>query len=148
MYYSKDALTELLSFGPQVLLSRPPPLTSPTSTIHQSTTPRRAPFLPFSSSSLSLLVHARRHNPVRVNRTTDPDDIIIIISIIVVDQRAVHRCCDAWRRILRALPPGAWCGRERNGCCGALGRGVRGRGRKVRRARGVFPGLYSMETRC
>jgi hypothetical protein len=53
MYYSKDALAEFLSFGLQVLLSCPP-LTSPTSIIHPpTTTPRRAPFLPFSSSSLS-----------------------------------------------------------------------------------------------
>jgi hypothetical protein len=36
MYYSKDALAEFLSFGLQVLLSRRPPLTSPTSIINHN----------------------------------------------------------------------------------------------------------------
>jgi hypothetical protein len=89
MYYSKDALAEFLSFGLQALLSSPP-LTSPTSIIiHQ---PQRRVVPPFCHSRLlpPLLVHDHRHNPVRVSRTTNHDDDINLIILIVIDQRAVH----------------------------------------------------------
>jgi len=88
MYYSKDALGGIFVFGLQALLFRPP-LTSPTAFIHQ---PQRRVVPLFCRSRLlpSLLVHAHRHNPVRVNYTTNHDDIIAIIISIIVNQRAVH----------------------------------------------------------
>jgi hypothetical protein len=121
---TRDACGVFVQRFPKALIVRCP-LTFPSFHHHPRRVVALAPIFSPCRSRLPffLLVNAR-HNPVHTGTRTAiyHHDIFIFI---IIDQRAVPKCCDARRRTLRAFPSGARRGRQCNGRDGTLRRRVR-----------------------